>query len=226
MRAIGYVRVSTNDQAESGLGLDAQREKIDLGTRLRDWEMVEVVADNGVSGTVAPERRPGMSRALEMLAAGEADALIAAKLDRTSRNAGDFAALMARAQREGWALVLLDVQVDTTTAGGKFVAQVLAAASELERDLIAERTRDALHQLKQQGRRLGRPVETPDMVRDRIGRYRAKGWTLQRIADQLNDDGVSTAQGGRQWWPATVRGVLQSLAVDDEMAALRAEAAA
>lgn len=219
MRCVGYVRVSTSEQVESGLGLDAQRSKVALGAALREWELLEVIADEGVSGTVAPEDRPGMARALAMLRAGQAGALIAAKLDRTSRSAGDFARLMARARAEGWDLVLLDVQVDTTTAGGKFVAQVLAAAAELERDLIAERTRDALAALRRQGARLGRPVLLPVKVRRRIVNLRARGWSLPRIAEALNREGVPCAQGGRQWWPATVAAVLRSAALDKEVAA-------
>jgi DNA invertase Pin-like site-specific DNA recombinase len=220
MRAVGYLRVSTSEQVESGLGLEAQRAKVGMGAALRDWELVEVIADEGVSGTVAPEGRPGMARALSMLRAGEADALIAAKLDRTSRSAGDFARLMARARAERWHLVLLDVQVDTTTAGGKFVAQVLAAAAELERDLVAERTRDALAAKKRQGARLGRPVSLPDQLRRRIVRLRVRhGWSLPRIAARLNEEGVATAQGGWRWWPETVAAVVRSVRLDGETAA-------
>ena len=131
-----------------------------------------------------------------------------AKLDRLSRSMQDFTGLMARAQREGWALVALDCAVDTTTPAGEAMANVLATFAQFERRLIGQRTREALQIKKAQGVKLGRPRQLPAKVRQRISRERAKDRTLAGIAQGLNDDRVPTAHGGRQWYASTVRNVL------------------
>jgi hypothetical protein len=140
--------------------------------------------------------------------------LVAAKLDRLSQSVVHLGSLLEQADREGWALSLLDFDVDTSKPTGRLVAHVLAAVAEFERQRIRERTREALAQLKASGTRLGRPRQTPDDVVERIVSRRAKGWTLRAIADALNRNGVETVQGGRQWWPATVQSVLRSAELD------------
>jgi DNA invertase Pin-like site-specific DNA recombinase len=150
------------------------------------------------------EVRP-QNRALE---AGEAKALVAAKLDRFSRSMLDFAALMATAQKQSWALVALDCAVDTSTPAGEAMAHVLATFGQFERRLIGQRTKEALAAMKANGVRLGRPATVPKSVVRRIQRQRACGDSLRTIADSLNADGVPTGQGGAQWYAATVRGIL------------------
>src|SRR5207247_3106132 len=129
-------------------------------------------------------RRPAIQAALEMLERGQADALVVAKLDRLSRSMLDFTAVMARAQREGWALVALDCAVDTTTPSGEAMANVLATFAQVERRLIGQRTREALAQKKAQGVQLGRPRELPAKVRSRIKRRRKAGQALDAIAEE------------------------------------------
>src|SRR4051794_35241989 len=109
-RAITYARVSTEDQADSGAGLDAQRVTLDAAMAARGWELVGALVDEGRSG--GNLNRPALTEALELLDAGKADALVVAKLDRLSRSVLDFAAICARAKRKGWAVVALDVDVD------------------------------------------------------------------------------------------------------------------
>jgi DNA invertase Pin-like site-specific DNA recombinase len=132
--------------------------------------------------------------------------------------------LIEQAEDEGWSLVLLDFDVDTSKPTGRLVAHVLFAVAEFERQRIRERTKEALAQVKAQGTRLGRPRQLPDDVVTRISQNRQDGLTLRAIADGLNDDGVATAQGGRQWWPATVRSVLQSAELDREAEEARVSA--
>jgi transposase, IS5 family len=129
-------------------------------------------------------------------------------LDHEVISVHDATGLMLRAEKTGWGLVALDVAVDTTTPQGAAMAQVLAVFAELERRLIGERTKAALAVKRAQGVRLGRERQLPDAVRKRIlARYRqGAGWS--EIAQELNDRGVPTAQGGRQWHPATVRYVV------------------
>ena len=131
-----------------------------------------------------------------------------AKLDRLTRSVHDATGLMLRSERGGWGLVALDAPVDTTTPQGAAMAQVLAVFAELERRLIGERTKAALAVKKAQGAQLGRRAELTEDVRRRIcqGHADGAGWT--QIANELNSEGVKTVQGGRRWYPATVRYVV------------------
>ena len=219
MRTITYRRVSTDEQADSGLGLTAQYRTVSQALTARGWTEVLVSTDEGVSGAVAPDARPALAEALGLLAAGEADALVVAKLDRVTRSVADLCELLDRSAREGWALVALDLGIDTTTPMGRAMAQMGGVFAELERELIAQRTRDALAALKASGRRLGRPVEQAQAVRDRIAAEHVQGRSLRSIAADLNAEAVPTARGGH-WHASTIRRVLDSLALDAEAAEL------
>lgn len=201
----GYLRVSTEEQARSGLGLSAQRERIEAEASRQKWQ-VEWFVDDGWSASDLD--RPGIQAALEAVSGGSCSALVAAKLDRLSRSVLDLSSLLRRGEAEGWGLVLLDFDLDTTTPTGKLVAHIVSAVAEFERDRVRERTREALAAARAKGVRLGRPVSLSDVVDERIREERAMGTTLATIADGLNNDGVPTAHGGRQWWPSTVRAVL------------------
>lgn len=202
---VGYVRVSTEEQADSGAGLSAQRRAILDEAERRGWHVVEVIEDAGYSGKDL--KRPGIALALEALRTRRASALVVAKLDRLSRSMVDFAALMDTATRQHWALVALDLGVDTTTPSGEMMANVLATFAQFERRLISERTKSALAERRRAGVRLGRPTAVSDEVRQRVVRLRRRKWTYQRIADELNERGIQPVAGGKQWYPATVRRV-------------------
>jgi DNA invertase Pin-like site-specific DNA recombinase len=205
---IGYIRVSTDEQAGSGAGLAAQRAAILAEVRRRGWDHVEIIEDAGYSARDL--RRPGLQAALEALHQKRADTLVVSKVDRLSRSLLDFAGLMDRATREHWALVALDLTVDTTSPAGEAMANVMATFAQFERRLISQRTREALAHKRAQGVRLGRHPQLPDDVYQRIVDERAAGRTLAAIADGLNRDTVPTAQGGKGWYPSTVRAVLRS----------------
>lgn len=211
MNAAAYIRVSTDDQARNGVGLDAQRQRILDEAERRGWDLTWFV-DDGYSG--ARSDRPALQAALDGLRDGTYEALVSAKLDRLSRSVVHLGSLLEQAEAEGWALVLLDFDVDTSKPTGRLVAHVLAAVAEFERQRIPERTREALAQVKAQGTRLGRPRQLPNDVVARVVSERDDGRTLRRIADELNADAVPTAQGGRRWWPSTVAGVLRSVELD------------
>lgn len=223
VRAIGYLRVSTAEQVASGLGLAEQRSQLVAEAARRGWEL-DLVVDDGCSAKDL--RRPGITAALDDLAAGRADVLVVAKLDRLSRSLLDFAGLMARAQTEGWSLVALDLGVDLSTPAGQLMASVLASFAEYERQLIGARTRDALGQLKARGVRLGGPRVLDSGVEARIVAERATGRSLTAIAAGLDADGVPTARGGARWYPSTVRAVLRSVELDEAAAAASSTVAA
>lgn len=204
-RALGYARVSTLEQVQSGAGLQAQESAIRGEALRRGWDLVELFTDAGASGT-SMKGRPALAQALTLLRRGEAGTLIVSRLDRLSRSLVDFAALMASAQRDGWNLVALDLGIDLSTPAGEFLASVMASAARWEARIISARTIDALAARRAAGVVLGRPVVLPAALSSRIRAERLAGLTFQAIADALNAEGVPTAHGGARWYPSTVRG--------------------
>jgi DNA invertase Pin-like site-specific DNA recombinase len=207
IRVIAYTRVSTREQL-AGAGLDAQHDQIALELDRRGWTDVRWIADRGYSAKDLD--RPGITEALTLLARGAADVLVASKVDRLSRSVGDFSLLTRRATREGWGLAVLDVGLDMTSPQGEMMATLLAAFGQFERRLIGERTRDGMAVLKRQGKRMTRPLDIPDDVRERIAAERASGRTYAAIAELLNEENVPTGRGGRRWWPSTVHAALRA----------------
>jgi len=207
-KVLGYVRVSTDEQADSGLGLDAQRAIITAECERRGWTLVAVHEDAGASGK-SLAGRVGMAGALRALEAGEASALVVAKLDRATRSTADAGTLLERADKGGWSLVALDLGVDMTTPAGELVANIMASVAQWERRAIGARTREALAAKKAQGVRLGRPVLLPAKVSRRIVRQRNAGTTWTAIAEALTAEGVPTAHGGIRWYASTVRHVYE-----------------
>lgn len=205
MRVLGYVRVSTSEQASSGAGLAAQRAAIVSEAQRGGWTLIDTIEDAGYSARDL--KRPGIRLALDLLSARQADALVVAKLDRLSRSMLDFAGIMAQAQKQAWGMVALDVNVDTTTASGEMMANVMAAFAQFERRLISQRTRDALAQRKAEGVRLGRAREIAPELEHRIRALKADRLTLRAIAAQLDAEGVATPSG-RPWQPSTLHRVL------------------
>jgi DNA invertase Pin-like site-specific DNA recombinase len=202
---VGYVRVSTAEQAESGLGLASQESAIRAHCARQGWHLLDVVHDDGASAKNLD--RPGLRSALERIASGEVAGLVAAKLDRLSRSVVDFANLMAWCDKAGCALVALDMGIDTSSPSGRLVANVMAAVAEWERETIAQRTRDAASVRRAQGGRMGRPCvrdSRPDLA-ERISTERSAGATWQAIADRLNAGQVPTIRGGSQWRVSSVQ---------------------
>jgi DNA invertase Pin-like site-specific DNA recombinase len=195
--------VRSDGRTDSRAGLEAQRRAIAAACKRRRWRLLERVEDAGRSATEV--NRPGVGEALRVLERGDEQALVAAKLDRLSQALLDLAALIASAQKHGWALVALDCALEPTTPAGEETANVLATFAPLERELISQRTREALALKRSQGVRLGRPPTISPYVIDRIKRERKAGNSLAAIANGLNADRIPTAQGGRRWYPATIR---------------------
>lgn len=207
--AVGYIRVSTDEQADEdhAAGLEAQRSAIRAECGRRGWRLVAIEEDAGISG-LSMRLRPALQRALDCVEGGGASIMCVAKLDRLSRSLIDAAGLLARAQRRGWQLVVLDLGLDLTTAAGELVAHVVASAAQYERRMIGQRTRDALAVKRAQGVRLGRPRTIPEDVAARIAALRAAGQSLPAIATLLNDEGVPTVRGGVRWYPSTIARVI------------------
>jgi len=211
--AVCYSRVSTGRQAASGLGLAAQTARTEGLAAAYSYRPVHF-QDAAVSGTIKPAARQGLAAGLAMLKAGTATALIVAEASRISRKAVDILLLAEDSQKYGFRLIVADLSLDTGTAIGKAMLSLLATLSQLERDLISERTTAALAVRKQQGQKLGRPVLLPDSVRQQIGQYRQQGLSLRAIAAKLQEAGIPTATGKGSWQHQTVASVLQSLKVE------------
>lgn len=221
LRALTYGRVSTGRQAETGLSLGDQEDKLGDYVASRGWVHVEHVTDPGASGKRMSNRK-GLMAAMERLDRGEADVLVASKCDRVARSTSDFSALLDRADKKGWKVCVLDVDVDTTTAAGRLVVDVVAAAAQFESRRIGERVRDAHAVRKAQGKRAGQaPILSAD-IRQRIYNEHAAGQSFSAIARQLNAEGVPTAKGG-QWWPMTISQVVDSVQLDSELATRRSQ---
>lgn len=215
-RFIGYVRVSTAEQADSGLGLAAQEQAIREACDRRGWTLVAIFSDAGRTG--ANLKRPGIRRALRAIASGKADGLVVSKLDRVSRSSSDTALLLDWIANEARAdFCGLDVEwADTTTPTGKLMIGLFALLAEYERGLTAQRTSAALRQLKTQGRAYGPGAvsDRPELARS-IKRWREHGFagvgkpaTLAEIAARLNAQGVPTPRGGTTWRPSSLQTIL------------------
>src|SRR5436190_24168816 len=209
-RVIGYVRVSTVGQGDSGAGLEAQRQAIAAECERRGWKRVAIEEDVHSGRKRA---RPGLERTLRAVRSGEIAGIVVAKLDRLSRSIVHFGDLLAEAREQNWNIVALDFGLDLSTPQGKLVANVLMSVAEWEREVIGQRTREGLAVKRAQGVRLGRPRELPPETRTYILQLRkkkvkGKPWGWSKIARQLNDEGVPTARGGKRWYPASVRAAL------------------
>jgi DNA invertase Pin-like site-specific DNA recombinase len=202
MNAIGYVRVSTDEQGRSGAGLAAQRAAIAAEADRRGWALIDVVEDVASGRDL---KRPGVQMALERMRSREADVLVVAKLDRLSRSLLDFAGVVATAERERWSLVALDLGVDTSTASGQLMANVLASFAQFERQIIAQRTREGLAARRAAGAKLGMPPRLDPAVRARIRADREGDVSFSEIARRLTAEGIRTARGAAEWTPSAVR---------------------
>lgn len=215
MRVIGYMRVSTDEQGDSGAGIEAQEAVIRDEVARRGWELVDLRHD--VASGKSLRRRDALGETMRDLAAGQADVLVVAKLDRLSRSVMDFAAIMETAKGEGWSIRVIDMDVDMTTSMGELVANIMISLAQWERRVIGERTKAALDAVRARGTRVGRKSGVDEETLRLIRLLRESGNSWRRVADTLEAEGVPTGQGGR-WHAATVR----RLALDDESAPSKA----
>jgi DNA invertase Pin-like site-specific DNA recombinase len=219
VRLIGYVRVSTEEMAKEGVSLDAQRAKVQQYATLHGLDLVDVLVDAGVSAKSLD--RPGLTRALARLEAGEADGIVVAKLDRLSRSVRDWNDLIDRyfGDRAGRTLMSVADSIDTRTAAGRLVLNVLMSVAQWERETIVERTREALGHKRQRGERVGKvplgwdlasdgktlvPNPRDQEARALVKRLRRAGWTFKAIGAELLRRGIMPRSGRPSWAPSTL----------------------
>jgi site-specific DNA recombinase len=208
MKTIGYVRVSTDKQADRGVSLEAQAEKIRAMAVVHGTELLDIIVDGGESAKSL--NRPGMARLLTLVDSGEVQAVIIAKLDRLTRSVKDLCTLLDRFTRRGVTLISVAESLDTGSAAGRLVLNIMTAVSQWEREAIGERTRDAMSHKRNQGERVGNiaygyrlagdgvhveddPAEQAALIE--IRRLRGHGVTLRGIAAALNHRAYRTRRG-------------------------------
>jgi site-specific DNA recombinase len=217
--AVGYTRVSTEEQAREGVSLDAQKARIEAWALANETALIGFYEDAGISGGRA-ENREGLQGAIG-LACEKKAILVVSSLSRLSRSTRDTLALAERLEKAGADLVSLSERIDTTSASGKMVFRMLAVLNEFERDQISERTAAALRHKRDQHHaysptpygfdRIGNTLvlnPAEQEVLERILRLRTLGWSLRRIADRLDAEGIPAKRGGR-WFGSTVRSILR-----------------
>jgi site-specific DNA recombinase len=192
------------------VSIAAQQAKIEAYATVKDWGLLELIRDEGQSARHL--KRPGLERLLALVESRRVEAVIVYKLDRLTRSVADLDKLMKLFERKGVALVSLQESLDATTATGWLMMNLLASVSQWEREVIGERTRDAMQHLKAQGKRYcyavfgeipGEAATLAWMQAERRG-----GCSYEAIADGLNAAGVLTATRGGRWLGNTVRRVL------------------
>src|ERR1700720_2472943 len=153
MRTVGYVRVSTDKQAERGISLEAQEAKFRAMATVQGAELLDVIVDGGESAKSL--KRPGLQRLMALVNSGKVQAVIVAKLDRLTRSVKDLCGLLELFEKRKVALISVAESLDTGSAAGRLVITIMAAVSQWEREAIGERTRDALQHKRGQGGRVG-----------------------------------------------------------------------
>jgi len=204
VRVVGYATVPKTEQPGGPL-VREQAAAINTFCEQRDWRLLELVRDVEEPRVKGLER-PGLTYALERVARGEASCLVVSQLRRLSPSAADLGRILESIAAGGGRLVAMDVDVDTAAPAGRKAANVLISVGAWERERVGERTRKGLEAAREKGNRIGRPgVEDVPELKERITAMRAKGMTLQAIADRLNEEGVPTLRGGEKWRPSSVQ---------------------
>lgn len=204
MKVVGYVRVSTEEQATHGVSLAAQEQKLRQYCELFGHELVEVVIDAGQSAKTT--NRPGLQQCLSMLKGNQAEGLLVLKLDRLTRSVRDLGELLETYFQKS-ALLCIQEQCDTSSAAGRLSLNLMISVSQWEREVIGERTSAALQYKKSQGVKLGAPSFSDEATIARLKELRAQGLPLRAIAARLSEEGFQTLKGGK-WSAETVNKIL------------------
>jgi site-specific DNA recombinase len=208
MKAIGYVRVSTDQQADRGVSLEAQTERVRAMATVQGAELVDIEVDGGESAKSM--KRPGLQRILAMVEAGAVQAVIVAKLDRLTRSVKDMCSLLELFEKRKVALISVAESLDTGSAAGRLVITIMGAVSQWEREAIGERTREALRHKGSKRERVGNigyglrlaadGVHVEECPQEQaalseIWRLRNEGRSMRGIAAALNTRGYRTRRG-------------------------------
>jgi len=219
-RAVGYVRVSTEDQAREGISLDNQRDKIKAYAILKEFELVNIIEDKGISAKNLS--RPGIKEILDIVRKKDVEAIITYKLDRMFRSTVDALETTKQFNKMGIAFHSIQETIDTQSAMGKFFFTLTAAIAEMERGIVSERTRSALKYKKSRNEKTGGITpfgycvnkngqlfadKNEQKIIKKILRLHNKGWNYSMIARKLNSLGHKTKQN-KSWYPQSIKNVV------------------
>jgi len=219
MKAIGYVRVSTEEQAKEGISLDNQRAKIQAYCRLHDMVLADIIEDAGKSGKDL--NREGVQAIIQRIKERDINAVVVYKLDRLSRRVLDTLNLIELMKKHKVVFHSITDSIDTKTAMGKFFLNIMASLAQMERDLISERTKDALRHkisrneragqipygwvLAEDGKTLLMNVEEQRVIR-LIKELHGKGLNYSAICRELTKQGHQPL--GSYWYAQSVKNIL------------------
>ena len=221
MDAIGYVRVSTEDQAKEGISLDNQKAKIEAYCRLKDLELSEIIEDAGISAKNL--KRPGVQRVLKLARTRQVDAVVIYKLDRIFRSTVDALETTRLFDKWGVSFHSIEETLDTQSAMGRFFFTLTAALAEMERCIIGERTKAALSHKRSRNEKTGGDIpygydltpagiliknNTEQRVIRIIRNLNRDGYSLRRICRELEREGYLTKRGNAIWHPKTISRIL------------------
>jgi len=223
-KAVVYIRVSSDKQAASGLGLQDQTERCNAYCTMKGLEIVGTFRDEGVSAGKPLSKRPAGRDMLDALKRSGAGAVIILKLDRAFRNALDCLTNVETWEKNGVALHIVDMggnALDTSSAMGKMFLTMSAGFAEMERTLISERTGAAMAVKKSQGVRVGRipygkrlgsdgrtleacPEEQGTL--EALRTFRGSGLSVRKVAGAMNAAGHTNR--GNAWTKSAVDRIL------------------
>ena len=217
-QAIIYLRVSTAGQVTDGVSLDAQESKARAWCELNDYQVSGVFTDAGISGK-STANREGLKNALDAVKKG--DAVVVYSLSRLARSTRDMIEISDKLEKRGVDLVSVSERIDTTSATGKLMFQLIAAFGEFERNLTAERTSAALQHKKAKGERTGSipygfklAMDKVKLLKDKAEQamialckeLKEQGLSLRKIAAKLAEQGFKPR--GKAWYAKTVSNIL------------------
>ena len=216
-KAIGYIRVSTQSQASEGVSLEAQEAKIKAWCELNSYELVQIFKDAGISGS-SLKGREGLADAIEATKKGFA--LVAYSMSRLSRSIRDMLDIGDQLNRNDSDMVSLTEKIDTTTATGKMVFNMMAVMNQFERDQCSERTKIALQHKKSKGERVGSiphgyKAKGKKLIKNKdeqkiltlVKQLREQGYTLRAISNELELKGIFNREG-RKFAPQSINSIL------------------
>jgi len=221
----GYTRVSLEEQASLGFSLDAQEKKIRGYCDLYDLNLVHIYSDPGASGKDL--NRPGIQSVLTLLRRRKdgIGGVVVAKLDRLTRSIRDCAQLIEEhfGEKREKRLFSVEESIDTRKASGRMVLNMIMTVAQWEREVIAERTKDALQAKIAKGERVGKVRFGYNLADDgktlvknqreqeairQMRAWRAQGKTYRELVKMVEDLGIDTKEGHRLWLPMTIRRIL------------------
>jgi len=235
---VGYVRVSTEEQAESGSSMAVQRRKITDYASVYGLPLSEVIEDGGQSAKNM--NRPGVQRILELIQKREVSTIIVHKLDRLTRSVRDLGTILDLCEKKGIALMSVEEKLDTSCAAGRMVLNIMATVSQWEREVIGERTATVLRSKRENGQKFNSTApygyrfygakmiaeSTEQAIVQSARQLHGQGKGFREIGRELARQGFKTRSGSSIWNAQTVKNILKSCKGTSEALQIRGELAA